>query len=156
MKSKKIEEFKTYTVDTLTKYMHRNLKSLPEIISSFPNHGLGFKVFTGYKKDKYYIIEKVKFDDNRNGKIYGIEYNKDERSNKEELIKNAYLKGRWNYEVNNLDCVTDNGQLYNIGYIEKMILIKKDMLAKREDILQGKIEKEIKPKFHNKVKKAKV
>ena len=37
-----------------------------------------------------------------------------------------------------------------------MILIKKDMLAKREDILQGKIEKEIKPKFHNKVKKAKV
>src|SRR5690349_18158691 len=104
-----VEEFKSFTIDSVTKYIHKKMKDLPEMLSSFPNLGIGFKVYLGHKKDHYYIVENVKFLDNRNGKIYGYEYFKDERSNKLEIIKNVNVSGRWNYVVNNLDCKTDNG-----------------------------------------------
>jgi len=133
--SKKIEEFKSFTVDSVTKYIYKQMKNLPEMLSSFPNQGVGFKVYQGRKKDKFYIVEKTNFQDNRHGKIYGIEYNQDERSNRIELVNNANIRGRWNYEVNNLDCKTDNGLTYNIGYTERMISNKIEMLKKRENIL---------------------
>lgn len=158
--SKKIEEFKSFTIESISKYIHKKMKNLPEMLSSFPNLGLGFKVYEGRNKKKFYIVEKVNFEDNRHGKIYGIEYNNDERSSKIDLIKNANIRGRWNYEVNNLDCKTDNDLTYNVGYTERMITAKMDMFKKRENFL-NKIEnknkdKEIKPSTTKLTKKNKV
>lgn len=135
--NKLLGEVQHYTLEQVTKYFYKKQKTLPEMLSAFPNFGQGFKVWFGHnKKDRFYIVENVTYDDNRTGKINGFKYEKGERGNKEILIPDIYVKGRWNYEVSGLDCTTQNGINYNVAYMEKMISQKKDLITKREKFFE--------------------
>jgi len=124
---------KRFTLDKVVAYQHKGIRNLPELLSLYPNYGLGFKVFYKNDKDKsYYYIDKVNPINNRHADFYGLHYtNNGVAGNRIEKIKNTLKKGIWNFSITPGIFVTDNGVEYDIKKTEELIEKKKLFLESR-------------------------
>ena len=128
---------KRFTLDKVVNFQHKAIRSLPELLSLYPNYGLGFKVFLRNDANKtYYYIDKLNLINNKNADFFGIKYTiNGVTGNKVEKIKNTDKKGIWNFNVTPGRCVTDNGMEYDIKKIEELMDKKKQFLESREKAL---------------------
>lgn len=128
---------KRFTLDKVINFQHKAIRNLPELLSLYPNYGLGFKVFLKHDANKtYYFIDKVNPLNNRHADFYGIKYTKNGvEGNKNERIRNTLKKGIWNFTVTPGKCVTENGMEYDIKNIEDLVDKKKQFLESREKAL---------------------
>lgn len=123
---------KRFTIDKVTSFQHRGLKNLPELLSLFPNYGLGFKVFMKGNKENYFLIDKVNIINNRHADFFGLKYSSNLLdANKIEKLRNTLKQGIWNYCVMPGKCLTDNGIEYDIKKTEELIDKKKIFLENR-------------------------
>jgi len=124
---------KRFTFDKCVNYQHQGVRNLPELLSLFPNYGLGFKVFFKSDKDKeYHLIDKVNPINNKHADFYGLKYNSSGFAGKRiEKIKNTLKKGIWNYTVQPGKFVTDNGVEFDIQKTEELIAKKKLFIESR-------------------------
>jgi hypothetical protein len=131
--------YNRFSIDKLTKYTQRSTKTLPEMVSKFPGYGEKFKVFYKNWKDRYYIIEDIEYKDNRHCRMLGIKYYKSSVKSKVVKIKNILKKGLWGYSIPDLEYKTDNGVVYNVSNMEKLMEAKKDLLKER-NMLIGRVD----------------
>lgn len=124
---------KRFTFDKLVNFQNKGLRNLPELLSLFPNYGVGFKVF--YKSDREkenFIIDKVNPINNRHADFYGLKHNADGLAgNKIEKIKNTLKRGIWNFTIQPGKFVTDNGVEFDIKKTEELIEKKKMFMQNR-------------------------
>jgi hypothetical protein len=128
-------QIKRFTIETVSKYATKGVKNLVEMLSLFPNQGIGFKIFNQVNKTDYYIVDNVNFKDNRHAKIFGIFHKNGIMGKKVEQIKNTLKTNRWKFEPTTEKCYTDNGIEYDIARTEALIEEKKKLLAKRNQLL---------------------
>lgn len=139
---------KRFTIEAVTKYSHRNYKSLAELLFLYPNFGKGFKVFQKMKKEDYYLIENTIVLNNRDGKLYGC-YLKNGIGNKSpKKLSNNLKEGRWFLEPPAGKIKSDNKIEYDLQKIQALIDEKADLLDKRKRMLESpeeiKKKKEVK------------
>ena len=104
---------KQHTIESVTKYSFRNIKTLCELIALYPGNGIGFKLFKKGKTEDYYIIEKVNIRNNRNSTILAKYHSKGVANNKLTRIRNTVNSQAWNFEPC-VTCKTQNGIEYDI------------------------------------------
>ena len=131
---------KRFTFDKIVNFQHKGIRNLPELLSLFPNYGLGFKVFFKSDNEKeQYIIDKVNPINHRHADFYGLKYNSNTLvGNKIEKLKNTLKKGIWNFTIQPGKFVTDNGVEYDIKKTEELIEKKRLFLLSRCQLLDEK------------------
>ena len=132
---------KRFTIDKVCAFQHKNLRTLPELLSLYPNYGIGFKVFLKGEKDIFYFIDKVNPINNRHADFYGLQYSDSGIvGNKIEKLRNTLKQGIWNYSIVPGKCITDNGVEYDIKKTEELVEKKKAFLENRLKLL-GEVPK---------------
>ena len=153
--------YNRFSIDKLTKYTKRTVRTLPELISRYPGYGEKFKVFHTLWSNKYYTVEDVQYKDNRHCKILAIKYYKDLPRSNVIKLRNILKKGLWWYKVPDIDYSTDNNLIYNIYRIKKLVEDKKNLLKERNQMLgivnlmKIKAKEQKKKKKEDKLKKKK-
>ena len=127
--------YNRFSIDKLTKYTKRTVRSLPELISRYPGYGDKFKVFHTLWKNKFYTIEDIQYKDNRHCKILGIKFYKENPISKVIKLRNTLKKGLWMYTIPDIECKTDNNINYNICRIKQLVESKKNLLKERNQLL---------------------
>jgi len=122
---------KRHTIESVSKYISKNYKTLLELITFFPNFGQGFKVFLKRRPQDYYIVDHLNLKNNRHGKVFGLFYRNGEVNNKVTKIRNVLKPGLWAFEPLDGKTYSDNGIEYDIKKTELLIEEKKNLLAQR-------------------------
>ncbi len=66
---------KKFTLQDITKHKSLRQKNLIEMLSGYPNHGIGFKVQHKYwPADQFYHVRNIQFFAPRFGRVFGILY----------------------------------------------------------------------------------
>jgi hypothetical protein len=124
-----------FTIDGVSKYSFKGVKTLIELMSLFPNYGMGFRIWRKTNKNEYFILDKINIKNNRNAELFGIPHKDGVPSNKIEKIRSTQQDIGWNYEPLTTKCYTDNGVEYDIKRMEELIAIKKKVIEKRNTLL---------------------
>jgi hypothetical protein len=136
MKNKiKNDKLRTYTLEEITKFFHKNImKTLPELLSGYPNFGVDFKVYLKNKNEHFTILKAI-YESNRTGKIYGFQTINGNSSNKLNLVRNGLNKGWSILDFPQGEVKSDNGVVYNIKKLEENIKKKKNQIKTRDELL---------------------
>jgi hypothetical protein len=129
-----IPVLKRYTIEKVSKFATGHTKNLAELLSLYPNYGLGFKVFLKSEKNDYFIIDRVCPKSNRFAKFYGILYQNGQIVNRIEKLRYVLKDKAWNY-LPDSKCQTENGLNYDIKQTEELIKMKRTLLEERGKIL---------------------
>ncbi len=124
-----------YTIDSVSKFSTKFNRNLPQLLSLFPNYGVGFKIFMKHNKDDYYIIDRSIIKSNKHAKLYGIPYEQGVMIKKIEKLKYILKRGIWNFQPSSTVTTTENGLDYNIAHYEELIKQKKMIIEKRGKLL---------------------
>ena len=91
--------YKTFTREEILKpFTNRPYKNLFEMAGSHKSLGVGFRFWRKtWPENSYFTITRVKLDDIRHGKAWGILTWKGVPSAKEEQIKSPLKLGTWQY-----------------------------------------------------------
>jgi hypothetical protein len=142
---------KRFTIDSVSKFSYKGVKTLTELMTLFPNFGRGFRLWRKTNKDDYYILDKIIVKNNRNAEFFGILHKNGIPTNKIDKIRSTQQDIGWQFEPLTTKCFTDNGVEYDIKKHEELIAIKKKIIEKRNRLLDipnslTKIKEEIKKK----------
>jgi hypothetical protein len=125
-----VQVIKRFTIDKVTKFANSNKKNLAELLSVYPNYGVGFKVFYKDEKNEYYVIDRVIPKSSRNAIMYGILFKNGQMINRVQRIRYHLKENIWNY-IPDSTCKTDNGLEYDIKETEELIKAKRQMFEER-------------------------
>ena len=91
--------YKTYTKEEVLKpLINRPFKNLFEMASNHSTQGVGLKFYRKtWPSNSYYIITKIKFEDIRHGRAWGIKTWNGVTSTTEEEIRSPLKKGAWRF-----------------------------------------------------------
>ena len=112
---------KHFTLQDLIRHEKIRNKNLIEMISEYPNKGVGFRISKIYWPENHYIkIFKVELDTNRIGKVYGRKYVEGVAvTDKIYEVDRASTRGLWRYDLGDSFHQTDNGLIYTIEDLKK-------------------------------------
>lgn len=107
---------KNFTLQDLIRHEKLRDKNLIEMISEYPNNGIGFRISKIYWPENHYIkIFKVDLETNRVGKVYGRKYVEGVAiTDKIYEIERSSTRGLWRYDLGDSFHQTDNGLIYSI------------------------------------------
>lgn len=125
-------------------------QNLIEKISMYPSKGVGFRVRKiDWKENRYFQIVQVKLVNNRQGKVYGLEFLDGKViSDGAVEIDGVTTRGLYNYELGTSYAETDNGLVYTVADMEKYYVSKpqrspiypEDLRVNMKDIWQQQVE----------------
>jgi hypothetical protein len=94
--------YKTFTKEEVLKpFFNRSYKNLFEMAGKYKNQGIGLRFYRKtWPENTYFTLTRIKFDDMRHGKAWGILTWEGKTRDKEELIKSALKLGTWKYIEN--------------------------------------------------------
>jgi hypothetical protein len=127
---------KRFTLDAVSKYSYKGVKTLTELMSLFPNFGMGFRLWRKSNRDEYFILDKISVKNNRNAEFFGILHRNGEATKRVERIRTTQQDLGWNFEPLTTKCYTDNGVEYDIKKYEELIAQKKKIIERRNKILE--------------------
>lgn len=141
---------KKFTLQDVTKHRTIKNKNLMEMLTRYPGYGVGYKVSRKWwPAGHFYHVKNVELYSARYGKLWGILY-KDGKiaGRKIEPIEGVLKRGMWNYDLSDAskteqEVVLDNGVVFNLGEVQKLIDEKKAFLSERKKQMQWIGEPEI-------------
>ena len=107
---------KNFALADLIKHEKTKYKNLIEMITEYPNNGIGFRISKIYWPENHYIkIFKVDLVTNRIGKVYGRKFI-DGVVESDEIIEveRTSSRGLWRYDIGDSFHQTDNGLVYTL------------------------------------------
>lgn len=112
---------KHFTLQDLIKHEKLKYKNLVEMISEYPNNGIGFRISKIYWPENHYIkIFKVDLETNRSGKVYGRKYiDGVATSDRVFEVDRASTRGLWRYDLGDAFHQADNGLIYTFQDFKK-------------------------------------
>ena len=134
---------KKFTLQEITKHKTEKYKNLIEMISRYPNYGVGFKVYRKWwPQNMFYHVRKVDLYSPRHGKVWGIKYiNNELAGNKVEIVNEVLKRGMWQYSLYDPkyteQVVTlDNGTTMDLGERQKLIDEKLIFYSERRKMME--------------------
>lgn len=112
---------KQFTLQDLIRHEKLKHKNLVEMISEYPNQGMGFRISKIYWPENHYIkIFKVDLETNRVGKVYGRKYVDGVAvTDKIFEVDRTSTRGLWRYDLGDSYYQTDNGLVYGLEDFKK-------------------------------------
>jgi hypothetical protein len=112
---------KHFTLQDLIRHEKIKHKNLVEMLSEYPNQGVGFRIAKVYWPENHYVkVFKVEFDTNRSGKVYGRKYvDGVASSDKIFEVDRTTSRGLWRYDLGDSFHQTDNGLIYSLEDLNK-------------------------------------
>jgi hypothetical protein len=131
-----VPAIRRFTIDSVSRFSYKGVKSLTELMTLFPNFGMGFRLWRKAEKNDYYILDKIVVKNNRNAEFYGIFHKNGVATRKIDKIRSTQQDIGWHFEPLTTKCYTDNGVEYDIKKFEELIAIKKKMMERRNKLLE--------------------
>lgn len=112
---------KHFNLQDLIRHEKLQHKNLVEMISEYPNNGIGFRISKIYWPENHYIkIFKVDLETNRSGRVFGRKYeNGVAASDKIFEVEQTTTRGLWRYDLGDSFHQTDNGLIYTLEDLKK-------------------------------------
>lgn len=107
---------KTFTLQDLIRHEKFRYKSLVEMLSEYPHHGIGFRISKMYWPENHYIkVFQVELETNRVGKVYGRKFvDGVPVGDKIFEVDRVGTRGLWRYDLGDSFHVADNGMVYTL------------------------------------------
>ncbi|TNV74023.1 hypothetical protein FGO68_gene8606 [Halteria grandinella] len=129
---------KKFTLQDITKHKTLRQKNLVEMLTGYPNHGVGFKVYNKHwPQGSFYHVKQVDLNAPRYGSLYGVYYQDGQiAGNKIEKVAQVLKRGLWSYDLKDPaftepQITLDNDLTINMVRTQQLIEEKKEFLAKR-------------------------
>lgn len=112
---------KNFTLEDLIRHEKKRHKNLIEMLSEYPNHGVGFRISKMYWPENHYIkVMRVELETNRLGKVYGKKFvGGTAASDKVFEVDKTTTRGLWNYDLGDSFYISDTGMTYTLEDFKK-------------------------------------
>ena len=124
---------RTFTLKDLIHHEKYQYKNLIEMISEYPNHGVGFRIAKIYWPENQWIqVLRVDLETNRIGKVFGKKYVEGTLASDNLLdVQHTTTRGLWRYDLGDSMCILDKDVIYTISDLEKHYKTVKQRSFKR-------------------------
>ncbi len=112
---------RVFTLKDLIHHEKYQYKNLIEMLSEYPNHGVGFRISKIHWPENHWIhVLKVELDTNRLGRVYGKKYVDGLLSSDKLLnVEHTSTRGLWRYDLGDAMSIIDESLVYTLSDLEK-------------------------------------
>ena len=136
---------KTFTLKDLIHHEKYQYKNLIEMMTEYPNIGVGFRIAKVHWPENYYIkVLKVDLETNRQGKVFGKVY-KDGVLASHRLVEvdQTSMRGLWRYDLGDSIAYLGEGFIYDLEDLKKHFNTVRQVGWKRPSDLRKNMKFEI-------------